>query len=128
MSAEAWHEAAEPLRVAYNAVEVKVNQALGQISLTSDVREWNLIIILLREDHSDYSEVQKYDRKRKVFEFRLKISYREFMNSGALAQQGLILDSLLRSTRLMEPLGLRHDDQERLQALLLRLKSATLAN
>ncbi len=128
MSAEVWHEAAEPLRIAQNAIEPRVNGLLANHSLKSDAKEWVLITILAPNDLPDYPEVHRYDGRRKTFDFRLRIPYREFLKADQEGQKGLILESLLRSVTLMMELGLYHSDAGDVQDVLLKLRRTMFLN
>jgi hypothetical protein len=63
------------------------------------VEKWVLIGIVTPDDHPAYPEVQKYDRRDKCMEFRLKIEHARFKSTDDAGRRKLFVDCLLRSTR-----------------------------
>lgn len=63
-----------------------------------------------------YVEILKYRKRKREFEFRLKISHAAFRDADALGKRKLIVAELLRSVGEMRRLGppsVRYDDLER---------------
>jgi hypothetical protein len=121
MSSEVMADVAEPYRVARNAVEACVNEHLKSLTLATPFEEWAFIGIVRPDDHPDYPEICRKNSRRKVLEFRLKISHSDFAESDSRHRKELIIDALKRSVRKMPELGVPKEDCEKLMEMLCNL-------
>jgi hypothetical protein len=127
MSSEAWHEVGDDLRRLRNLVESLINDELDLRKMQIDnVDEWAVIIILLPDDF--YPEIKKFWRKRKVFEFRLKIDYKSFLEADDTGKLQLIFDMLLRSVELMAAYKIPQDKISMLKEICLATATKIRAN
>jgi len=105
MSAEVDADVYEMYRSARADVESEVNRLLGAYSGPNRVKEWAYIAIIRAEDHPDYPEVAKLDKRGGVVEFRLKVAHGEFKAAPSNKARGMLLESLIRSREMFDGLG-----------------------
>ena len=86
-------------RLARKEVVEALNAAFNARDIGIGVESWDLIPIIRAEDHPDYDEVRKYDRKDKSMEFRLKINHERFKAGSSLVRRRLIMESVIRSVK-----------------------------
>ena len=79
-SGEIQADVADAYRTARRVVENAVNEELRVTTLDGNIEEWAFLAIIRTQDHPDYNEIARRDARRKVLEFRLIISHREFVN------------------------------------------------
>src|SRR5690348_9459827 len=118
MSGEVQADVGDAHRSARQAVEQAVNERLKDCSLSVDFDEWAFISIILPHDHPDNPELKKKHAKRKVLEFRLKISHQDFLNADQIGRIGLLIDALKRSVDLMTEFRVSPQDRAKLTTVL----------
>jgi len=104
MSSEAMQIVGSDLSRVSNFAETVINEKLVSINFQIDgVDEWAVIAMVLEDNPilSEYKEIQRFHRKGKVLEYRLRIDYQAFLNSDDLGKVQLFFDMLLRSVDLM---------------------------
>jgi hypothetical protein len=117
MSGELQEDVGEAYRVARNEIEAKLNARIATCDYGSGVTEWAFIAIILKPTiGQDYPEIQKYSKRKKEVEFRLKIDHDTFSKSSARQQRGLVWRALLTSVQLMRHLKIQDCDHEKLFA------------
>lgn len=119
MSGEIQHDVAEGYREARLVVQSKVNERLQGITLNTNLDQWAFIGIIRPDDHPDYQEVKKFDKRHRTIEFRLKIDHAQFLSGSHAERVVLIIQALMRSVDLMNSLGIDSDDIDKLKSLLL---------
>lgn len=119
MSGEIQHDIAEGYRQARLVVQSKVNERLQRITLNTNVDQWAFIGIILPDDHPDYQEVKKFDKRHRTIEFRLKIDHAQFLSGSHAERIVLIIQALRRSVDLMNALGVDSDDIDKLKTILM---------
>jgi len=124
MSGEIQLDIAEEHRSARKDIEAAVNDVLGSSDYGEGLDKWYLIAIILEENLPDFDEVNKYRKKERSFESRLKISHAEFKAADAVGQRKLIVGTLLRSIAEMRRLAIRGIDYAKLESDLRELAAA----
>ncbi len=115
-SCEAEVDVADPLRYAGNDIEDKLNEALSTRSYGDGVVEWAIIFIMLSQDDPNYCEIQRFHKKRKVVEFRLKVDHAKFKSGTEIEQRQLLSAAILRSFRLTSKMKLDDFDQTKYES------------
>ena len=105
MSCEAMAEVADSFRSVRSKLERSINEQIASLSAV-EFEKWALIIILRPDNHPDYQEIIRLDKKKKVIEFRLKISYSSFASGSEEEQFRLVKESLFRSLGIMLDRGI----------------------
>jgi hypothetical protein len=104
-SSKAWREASEECSLLMRLIEKEINEELVSANFQMDgVDQWSVITIILPDDilgTFGCDEVQRFHRKRKDFEFGLRIDYQAFMKSDYPGKAQLIFDMLFRSIDIM---------------------------
>lgn len=119
MSGEIQHDIAEGYRQARLVVQSKVNERLQRITLNTNLDQWAFIGIIRPDDHPDYQEVKKFDKRHRTIEFRLKIDHAQFLSGSHAERVVLIIQALRRSVDLMNALGVDSDDIDKLKSILM---------
>lgn len=119
MSGEIQHDVAECYRQARLVVQRRVNERLQQMTFKTDLDQWAFIGIIRPDDHPDYQEIKKFDRRHKTIEFRLKIDHGQFLSSSHEEHIAMIIQALKRAVDLMNSLGVDPDDIEKLKSVLM---------
>lgn len=119
MSGEIQHDVAEGYRQARLVVQSKVNERLQRIRLNTNLDQWAFIGIIRPDDHPDYQEVKKFDKRHRTIEFRLKIDHAQFLSGSHAERIVLIIQALRRSVDLMNALGVDSDDIDKLKSILM---------
>jgi hypothetical protein len=101
MSGEVMADVGESSRIAQNYLEFKINEIIENYSL-GIYEKWAVIAIILDNRGSNYPEVFKNHKSKKMIEFRLKIDHDEFLNASEQNKIVLIAKMLLRSLDKME--------------------------
>jgi hypothetical protein len=97
-SGEIQNDVGDAFGRASNEIESVLNQELGGLAVGDELVKWSSIPMIRPEEFSfDYPEVQRYHRKRKSVEFRLRIDHARFKQGDHAAQCGLLIESLLKS-------------------------------
>jgi Immunity protein 44 len=115
MSGEVQLDIAEEHRSARKDVEAAVNVVLESSNYGDGLGKWYLIEIILENDIPGFDEVNKYRKKERSFESRLKISHSEFKSADSVGQRKLIVEALLRSIAEMR-LAIRGIDCAKLES------------
>jgi len=87
----------EVFRLARQDIETNVNAVLESSNYGDGLTKLRLIAIILEKDLPDFGEDNKYWKKDRVFDSRLKIPNAEFKDADAVGQRKLIVGILLRS-------------------------------
>ena len=90
MSDEIQADVGDVHRRARQDVENAINDKLSDSDYGSGVSKWAFISIIREEDSDDYGEIRRYDKRRKVVEFRLKIDHSQFKQAAATEQRKLL--------------------------------------
>jgi len=123
MSSEEQLDVGDEYRIVRQKIESEVNQHLELIKLSTKAKKWVFIAIIMQYEDSDYPEVKKWDSRRGVLEFRLKINYYEFKNASFSERMNLVVNALLRTVEYMPKFGVTYEDCEKLKAILLPLQN-----
>lgn len=126
MSAEMMADVADLYRDCRKAIEAKFNELISEENLLPHIDQWAFIAMILNENGPDYKEVVRNHIKRKVFEFRLKISHADFKSGNDAQRIELVIESLLRAVDLMVKFKVSAEDREKLKALLYKTKDELL--
>jgi hypothetical protein len=124
LSAEIMADVGEQHRLAANEIEKEVNARTDAASYGDGFGSLHLISIILSEDGPDYDEVKKYWKKRKVFEFRLKIPHATFKAADPLGHRKLIVESILRAVDEARKKNIRDIDYDKLEADIRRVAAS----
>jgi hypothetical protein len=116
MSGEIQLDIADEYRTARQDVEAAVNAVLGSFNYGDGLHEWVLIGIIPEEDIPGFGEINKYRKKERSFESRLKISHAEFKAADSVGQRKLIVEALLRSITEMRRHAPRNIDYAKLES------------
>ncbi len=120
MSGEIHKDVADGYSIARNDVEGRINQAFLNHEFGRGLEKWAVIAIILPPGWGDrWTEVKKYDRRRRQTEFRLIINFETFNGASDTRQRDLIFDLLLRSIDLMEELPVPDVDFPLLRSVVL---------
>jgi hypothetical protein len=112
MSGEIQDDVIDDFRHARNDVESTLNAALRDRQYGDPIKQWALIPIILPGEDERLDEVRKFDKRRRVVEFRLKIHHETFKSATPAAQRSLICACLLRSIDLFPTLHVGGFDHE----------------
>lgn len=123
MSGEIQDDVGAVFRQARNEVEQALNDALAERHYGPSVQKWALIPIILPREDERWGEVQKYDKRQKVAEFRLKIHHDTFKTATPVGQKSMICACLLRSADLFPLLGVNGFDHVAFRADVERVAS-----
>jgi len=97
MSAEIDADVAQAYREARNVIEGLVNERLSRLALKTKCEKWAVIAIIRKDENPDYCEIRRYDTRRRVLEFRLKLNHSDFLSGNSQQQKALVLDLLKRT-------------------------------
>ena len=115
ISGEIMADIGEDFRLAANEVEDSFNAALDRLDFGRGFSRLCLIPIVLSEDGPNYGEVRRYHKKRRDFEFRLKIPHAAFKAADTLGQRRLIMENILRAVEEMKKMRVKDVDCEKLE-------------
>lgn len=125
MSGENQADIGEEARLASNDVEAAVNAVLGLSSYGEGLEEWAVLSIILTDEFlPGYKEINKYRKKERSFESRLRIPHAEFKAADAVGQRRLIIGILFRSIAEMKRRAVRGIDYAKLESDLRELAVA----
>ena len=125
MSGEDQADVGEEARLASNNVEAAVNAVLGLSSYGDGLEEWAVLSIILTDEFlPGYKEINKYRKKERSFESRLRIPHAEFKAADAVGQRKFIMGILFRSIEEMKRRAIPHIDYARLESDLRELAAA----
>lgn len=114
MGAETQSDAAELLRIVRNDVQDTINSSIENEIYDIGVDGWDCIVILM--DDGDFGERVKFSKAKRDMDFRLRVSYRAFMEGDESARRALLLRMLFRSLELLEAKGGNSTNIDRLKA------------
>ena len=97
MSGEIEGDVYDDYRVARSELEAAMNAAFESSNYGDGLKKLALIPIIRETDHPTYCEVNKYWKKDRSFESRLKIPHAEFKAASDVEKRKLIVDHILRS-------------------------------
>jgi hypothetical protein len=118
ISGEIQSDIADNYRLVRTRIENEVNAELESLTRSWEIEKWAFIAIIRSAEHPDYEEIARRSSRGKVLEFRLKIGYQTFKNSGPKAQELLIYEALRRTISLMDKLQLSPDRREILSQII----------
>ena len=118
MSEEIQDDVADAYMQMRKNIEADMNERLSKCTLATNIVEWAFIAIVRPNDHPNYQEVKKKHSRQKELEFRLKVSYRDFLVASEVQKIGLIIDALARSVDIMAEFGVSAEDREKLSKML----------
>lgn len=124
MSGEDQADVAEKARLASNDVEAAVNTVLESSIYGNGIGKWAVLSIILGDEFPGYDEINKYRKKERSFESRLKIPHAEFKTADALGQRKLIMGILFRSIAEMKRRAISGIDYAKLESDLRELAAA----
>lgn len=124
MSGEIQDDVGDAFRQARNGVEQTINSDLSQRDYGPSVQKWALIPIILPREDERWGEIHKYDKRKKVVEFRLKIHHATFKAAASVGQKSMICACLLRSVDLFPRLNVSGFDRLTFRADIERLATA----
>ena len=78
-------------------IEDKINARLQSKNYGTALEKCAFIAVIVDFGDSNYGEIKKYWKQRKVAEFRSKIDYAQFKAASAIAQRRLVMKTLVRS-------------------------------
>lgn len=122
-SSEADADVGDALSLVSNNLEDALNSRLAEHAFGEGVVEWALIFIVRSEDHPDYDEVFRYDKKPGVAEFRLKVDHARFKRATVESRIRLLVDVLLRSVREADGVVPESVDLDELEGAILKVAS-----
>ena len=103
MSAEVESDVSQAYMELSNRIEASLNNGLLARGYGAGLVEWSFIGIILNDDTSRYyKEINRYNKKDKTCEFRLKIDYKQFKEGDMKKRTKMLCESLLRSLSLLE--------------------------
>jgi hypothetical protein len=126
-SAEISPEAAQPYRQVMNCAESEINSQLASSSTAPiwDGWKWAFVAIIVSAQLGvDYSERVRRDNKRRVFEFRLKIDFEDFVSSQFQNRANLVFTQLHRSVDLMAKWAISIGDRAELHNALSKAQAS----
>lgn len=97
MSAEIQSDVAAEYREARQEIESAMNSVLSSFDYGDGLKKVRLIGIVRETDDPTYCETNKYRKKERVFDSRLKISHAEFKAATAIGKRKLIVGIVLRA-------------------------------
>jgi len=124
MSGEDQADVGEEARLASNDVEAAVNAVLGLSNYGDGLRKWAVLSIILGDEFPGYNEINRYRKKERLFESRLKIPHAEFKAADAIRQRRLIMGILFRSIEEMKRRAVPGIDYARLESDIRELAAA----
>jgi hypothetical protein len=99
---------------ARKTIESVLNKCAEEKNYGEGLKEWAFIAIILKSGFDEYyPEIKKYRPKKKEVEFRLKISFEEFLKGDSKIQLKLFAESVLRSLDLMREMKIKDFDLEK---------------
>ena len=124
MSGEIEGDVYDEYRVARNGVEPAVKEALTGKDFGVGFKQLSIIPVLREHDHPDYDEVRRYHKKRRDFEFRLKISHAAFKAADAVGHRRLIMENILRAVEEMKKMRIKDVDCAKLEQAIREVAAA----
>jgi Immunity protein 44 len=112
LSAEVQSDVGEALRQAESKIRALVLAKLGT-NYGSEIERWTHITILRPQIPPGWGEIKKYNRHDRVAEFRLIVDYNDFKDASAEKQVQMLMESIIRSTKLFPILKLKSFDIDR---------------
>ena len=110
MSCEAMIELAESFRIVRGKLEKAINHDLENFMSESGFTKWAVIAIIRPDNHPDYQEVVKINRKSKVIECRLKVDYRKYLEGDERERTILLAEMLLKSLSEMKQIPIAESE------------------
>ena len=115
MSGEIMADVGDAYRDARKDVEAHLNRRMSEIDYGAGLKELAFIAMILSADGPPYKEIQKYSKRDKTAEFRLRIDHGTFKRAASHGQRSLIVEAVARAIGLLSTLRIPGLDQERLQ-------------
>lgn len=100
---------------ASHEVEAAMNAALLGLDFGKGFNSLNLVPIIRLFDSTDYDEIRKYHKKRRDFEFRLKIPHASFKTADEVGQRRLVVKNILQAITEMRKMAVRDVDCDKLE-------------
>jgi len=105
-------------------VEGAINTSLKGTQYGQGFSRLCLIPMVLGPSGPDYKEIRRYDKRDRVFEFRLRIPHAEFKAAGALEQRRLIVENILRAVDEMKKMGVKDVEVGKLERAIREVAAA----
>lgn len=99
-SGEVQSDIADDFRVVRKAIDDAINLHLANNDYGESVEKWDHIAIIRAVDSSDYAEINKYAKRSRTIELRLKIDHGLFKASGINDRYKLFGTSVLRGLEI----------------------------
>lgn len=113
-SGEIQSDVGDDYRKIRNQAEQAVNALFSKNDYGSGLNRWVYMAIIKAVETDDFKEIQRFNKKKKEVEFRLRIKHKDFLNASYDEKKKLFLESLLRSIQIMPEIGIKDFDFERL--------------
>ena len=124
MSGELQGDISDAYSAASNEIEAAINAALKEQSFGGGFNSLNLIPIILDFEDPTYKEVRRYHKKRRDFEFRLKIPHAVFKAASPLGQRRLVMQNILRAVDEMRKMRVKDVDCDKLEHAIREVAAA----
>lgn len=126
-SGEVSPEVVDAYRAISKQLELQLNHRLLKSALDPTWLDWKwafIAIIISPVMRSEYPERVRRDQKRKVLEFRLKLSFEDFESASDDLKADMIFQQLHRSIDLMKKWKMSSTDTTTLHNLLVETQTA----
>jgi hypothetical protein len=107
ISGEIMADIGDDFRLAANEVEAELNARLISEHFGDGFGSLNLIPIVLDETGPPYGEVRRYHKRRRDFEFRLRIPHDAFKQADPTMKRRLIVENVLQAVEEMKGMRVR---------------------
>lgn len=104
-SSEVQSDVADSHRPARKDVELTINNVITERNYGDGVSKWALIYIILDEG-DDYPELNRYQKKNGVAEFRLVVDYTTIQACDDMEHRKLLAQAIVRSLDLAKTMKL----------------------
>jgi hypothetical protein len=116
MSGEIQADVSDAFRPLCNRIEASLNDGLAGRDYGGGLLKWNYVAIILSDDGpKGYIEVNRYNKRDKSCEFRLKVDHDQFKDGDTKTRATMLCESLLRSLSLLESMNVPSVDVKALQ-------------
>lgn len=95
-------------------IEDAFNNELSKYDYGSGIIELSYIAMIMVEKQDHYDEIKKYDKKKKEFEFRLKIAASRYRGSSRKGKIELLFSSILRAIKQIKEFNIEGFDTNKL--------------
>lgn len=96
------HDVGDAFRAARKVVETAFNEHYGATGYGASVAKWAYIAMISPPGTGFEEEINRYDKRDRCLEFRLRIDHGAFLAANTRAREGMIVSALRRSLVLAE--------------------------